>query len=92
MSRRYRPVRAERTARGPQAVSAAVPEATAEHPLLPSAARPAQAPGPGTPGAGTDAARPSPADLHNPYGRYYTRPRSFEELVAQRRAEPKPLK
>ena len=29
--------------------------------------------------------QPTAADLHNPYGRYYTAPRSFEQLVQSRR-------
>ena len=32
-------------------------------------------------------ARPAPADLHNPYGRYYTAARSFEQLVARHRTK-----
>ena len=32
-------------------------------------------------------ARPTPADLHNPYGRYYTAARSIEQLVARHRAK-----
>ena len=42
------------------------------------------------PAAPQPPAPPTPADLHNPYGRYYTAPRSFEQLVRQQRGKPKP--
>ncbi len=32
----------------------------------------------------SEAARPRPGDLDNPYGRYYSRPRSREELKKRR--------
>ena len=32
--------------------------------------------------------QPGPQSLHNPYGRYFTAPRSFEQLVRAARSAP----
>ena len=52
--------------------------------------RPVRADRPGKPAAPQPPVPPSPAALHNPYSRYYTAPRSFEQLVRQQRGKPKP--
>lgn len=51
-------------------------------PVLPSRGKPQKEP-PRNPEA--PPAHPTPAGLQNPYGRYYTAPRSFEQLVERHR-------
>ena len=38
-------------------------------------------------GARKPATPPGPESLHNPYGRYFTAPRSFEQLVQKKREQ-----